>query len=416
MPQEGHHPPQAGVGRLEERDEVIRHRLVQAPCRVLPQPSAPARLERAERLEEGGAELAVDRHRLAGRLHLHPERAVGGRELVERPARELDDDVVDGRLEGGAVPAGRRVRQLVEPLAEADEGRDPRDRVAGRLARQRGRTADARVDLDDPVVGEVGRHRQLDVAATLQPQRAHDLQRAAAQPLDDRVGQGLDRRHHDAVAGMDAHRVEVLHPADRDRGVVRVAQDLELDLVPAEQRALDEHLADGARRQAVGDPLACLRRRVREAAAAAAEREGRPDHDRRPQLLHEPHPIRDRLDDRALRHRLADAHDEVAEAAAILGRAHRVERRAEHADVVPLQHAASSRATARFSPVWPAERRQQRIGPMLLDDPRRFASVSGPMITVPPTSGSVITVAGFELTRIVSTPAPRSARQACTPA
>ena len=38
------------------------------------------------------------------------------------------------------------------------------------------------------------------------------------------------------------------------------------------------------------------------------------------------------------------------------------------------------------------------------------------MITVPPTSGSVITVAGFEFTRIVSTPAPRSARQACTPA
>ena len=37
-------------------------------------------------------------------------------------------------------------------------------------------------------------------------------------------------------------------------------------------------------------------------------------------------------------------------------------------------------------------------------------------ITVPPTSGSVMTVAGLEFTRIVSTPSPRSARQAWTPA
>jgi hypothetical protein len=45
-----------------------------------------------------------------------------------------------------------------------------------------------------------------------------------------------------------------------------------------------------------------------------------------------------------------------------------------------------------------------------------FSTVSGPMRTVPPTSGSVMTVAGFELTRIVSIPSARSARQAWTPA
>ena len=77
---------------------------------------------------------------------------------------------------------------------------------------------------------------------------------------------------------------------------------------------------------------------------------------------------------------------------------------------------ASSSATARFSPVWPPSVGSRASGRCSSMTRVTRSSVSGARITVPPTSGSVITVAGLELTRIVSTPASRSARQACTPA
>jgi hypothetical protein len=44
---------------------------------------------------------------------------------------------------------------------------------------------------------------------------------------------------------MDAHRVKVLHVADRDARVVAVAHHLVLDLLPAQERPFDQHLARG---------------------------------------------------------------------------------------------------------------------------------------------------------------------------
>ena len=73
-----------------------------------------AELERAERLQEGFLEGAADRHRLAHRLHLRGQRAIGLRELLERPARNLDDDVVDRRLERRR----RQPRDVVGDLVE----------------------------------------------------------------------------------------------------------------------------------------------------------------------------------------------------------------------------------------------------------------------------------------------------------
>ena len=79
---------------------------------------------------------------------------------------------------------------------------------------------------------------------------------------------------------MDAHRVEVLDRADDDDVVEPVADDLELELVPAAHRLLDEHLADRRLAQAALDLRAQLLLGEREAAAVAAHRERRPD-DRR---------------------------------------------------------------------------------------------------------------------------------------
>ena len=101
----------------------------------------PAGLERAQRLLQRLGERAADRHHLADRLHLRAEHRRRARQLLERPARDLGDDVVDGRLERRRRLAGDVVAHLVEPVADRELGRDLRDREAGRLARERARRA-----------------------------------------------------------------------------------------------------------------------------------------------------------------------------------------------------------------------------------------------------------------------------------
>ena len=73
-----------------------------------------------------------------------------------------------------------------------------------------------------------------------------------AHPLVLPVGERHRRRDRHRVARVDAHRVDVLDRADDD-GVVRaVAHDLELELLPAGHRLLDQDLGDGAGGQALG--------------------------------------------------------------------------------------------------------------------------------------------------------------------
>ena len=104
--------------------------------------------------------------------------------------------VVERRLEGGGRLLRDGVRDLVERLADGDLGGDARDRIAGGLAGERGGAGDARVDFDH-VVGErrrrvggqstvssLGRgERELDVAAAFDAERADDLERRRAEHL-----------------------------------------------------------------------------------------------------------------------------------------------------------------------------------------------------------------------------------------
>ena len=114
-----------------------------------------------------------------------------------------------------------------------------------------------------------GMHRELDVrAAGRDADRARGRERRLAQLLVERVGERLLRRDRPRVAGVDAHRVEVLDRADDDGVAARVAHHLELVLLPAGEVLLDEHLADRARVEAVLDrgraaPPASRRRRRR---------------------------------------------------------------------------------------------------------------------------------------------------------
>ena len=110
-----------------------------------------ADFERAHGLEQSAFEIAVDAHDLARRLHLRAERAVSIDEFVERPARELDDAVVERRFEAGFRLLRDSVRDFIEHIADGDFGRNLCNRIARRFRGERRGTRHARVDLDDVV-------------------------------------------------------------------------------------------------------------------------------------------------------------------------------------------------------------------------------------------------------------------------
>ena len=99
------------------------------------------------------------------------------------------------------------------------------------------------------------------------------------------VGQRHRRRDRDRVAGVHAHRVDVLDRADDDDVVVAVAHQLELELLPAEHALLDQHLVHRARGQPGGGHPAQPLRVAGHPGAGAAHRERRPQHHRQAELV-----------------------------------------------------------------------------------------------------------------------------------
>src|SRR5437667_2604325 len=105
----------------------------------------PIDLERADRLQDRLLEGPADRHHFPGALHRRTNPAVDGREFVERPPRDLCDDVVQGGFEGGEGLARDGIRDLVEAQANRNLCGDPGDRVTRRLRREGGRPRDTRL-------------------------------------------------------------------------------------------------------------------------------------------------------------------------------------------------------------------------------------------------------------------------------
>ena len=302
---------------------------------------------------------------------------IGLAELLEGKARNLGDDVVDARLEArrrGA--AGDVVAQLIERVAHRQLGGHLCDREAGGLGGQRRRTRHARVHLDDDHPPVLRVDRELHVrAAGVHANLAQDRDRRIAHQLVFLVGQRLRGRHRDRIAGVDAHRIEVLDRADDDAVVRLVADDFHLEFLPADQALFDEQLVGRREIQAALADLFELFRVVGDAAAGAAEREARADHHRETgaadlrldALLHAPG-LFHRVRDAALRRVQADAGHRVLELQAVLGLLDRLLVGADHLDAVLGEHAVLVQVERAIERGLPAHRRQDRVRPLLGDD------------------------------------------------
>ena len=315
-------------------------------------------------------ERAPDRHHLADRLHVGREPVVDAGELLEREARPLDDDVVDRRLEGGR----RAARDVVGDLVE----RGSRPRAARRSWRSGSPVAfeasaeerDTRGFISMTTISSVCRvDRELDVgAAGLDADRADHRDRLVAQLLVLAVGQRLLRRDGDRVAGVHAHRVDVLDRADDHDVVGAVAHDLELELAPAEHRLVEQHLADRRRRRARARRSCRTPPRVRAmppprppSVNAGRTMSGRPNASsaawpRRRSVA---------IVLRAVR-RPAVVHRRV-ELLAVLGAADRLVGRADQLDAELVERAVLVQRLGEVERGLAAERRQQRVRALALD-------------------------------------------------
>ena len=370
----------AALERLEQRPHapVVRHdqllaqrRVVLFFARLRQQHPLLAELERSHALEERLLERAPDRHRLAHRLHLRRQRAIGLRELLEVPPRNLRHDVVDRRLERRRGEPRDVVGNLVEVIAERELGGDLRDRETGRLRRQRRRPRDARVHLDDQHAAVFGVHAELDVrSAGLDADPVDDAPRGVAHALIFLVGQRQRGRHGDAVAGMHAHRIDVLDRADDDEVVCDVAHHLELELLPADDGLFDEQLVNRAHLEAAIDELAELFDVVGDAAADAAHRERRPDDGRKSRRLDDASRLVDRSRQAAGGRLDADLFHRVAEEQAIFAELDGVDVRADQLHAVLIEHAGVVQRDGKIQRGLSADGRQNRVGPLLFDDLR----------------------------------------------
>ena len=179
---------------------------------------------------------------------------------------------------------------------------------------------------------------------------------------------GLGGGHHDGVAGVDAHRVQVLHGADGDDVAHGVPHGLELDLLPAEDGLLHQDLGDGRRVQTgAGDDLQLLGV-VGRAAAGAAQSESWPDDDRIADPLRHRQSALHGLRDVGGDDRLADLRHGLLEELPVLRPGDDRRVGAQQPDALGLQEALlvqlHGQGQARLAP----QARQDGVGLLLPDD------------------------------------------------
>ena len=164
--------------------------------------------------------------------------------FFEGKARDFGHDIIDRRLERGRRrAAGNVVGDFVERIANRKLGRDLGDRKARRFRCERRGARHAGVHLDHDHAARRGIDRELNIAAAgLDADLAQHRQRGVAHDLIFFVGQGQGGGDRDRVAGVDAHWVDVFDRADDDAIIRLVADDLHLELFPAEHALLDEDL------------------------------------------------------------------------------------------------------------------------------------------------------------------------------
>ena len=165
---------------------------------------------------------------------------------------------------------------------------------------------------------------------------------------------------------MDAKRVEVLHVTDRDAAVGRVADHLELYLLPALEGLLDEYL--GGEGESLGAEFLQFGVIVHEAGAEAAEGIRRAKDERIAEVARGGLGLLEVLG--RMRPDGQDTYlvEPFYEKFAVLGVHYGLDGRTEHLDSVFLKHSAAVQVDAAVEGGLASEGQKYALGPLLRDD------------------------------------------------
>ena len=325
-------------------------------------------LQRTHGLAEGLLKGAANRHDLAHGLHARGERGVGALELLKGKARHLDHAVVDRGLKAGGRGLGDVVDDLVERVANGKARGGLGDGEARGLGGKRGRTAHARVHLDDDQATGVGVHGKLHVgAAGLDADLLQNGERGHAHALILKVGKRLRRRHGDGVAGVHAHGVEILDGAHDDAVAGVVTHDLHLVLFPALDGLLDQYLVGGRELQALAHDRDELLVGVSDAAAGAAEGKARTQHAGIAHALGDGLGVGHAVGIARARDLQADLGHGLVKEFAVLAALDSGQVAADHLDAVFVQCAVFRQLNGGVQTGLAAQRGQQRVRALFLD-------------------------------------------------
>ena len=360
--------PLARAGHSRRKVVLIQGCQLARALRVHAEAAGPV-LERAHGLAERLFERAADRHDLAHGLHARGERRVGALELLKGEAGHLDHAVVDRRLEARRRGASDVVGDLIEGIAHGKTRGGLGDGEARGLGGEGRGAAHARVHLDDDEAAILGVDRELHVrAARLDADLLQNRQGGGAHALVLEIGQGLRGSDGDGVARVYAHGVEVLDGAHDDAVAGAVAHDLHLVFLPALDRFLDEHLARRGQLEALGHDLDELGLIVSDAAARTAHGEARAQHARIARTLDDRQGVLDGVGVAGARHLEAEFGHGLVEELTVLATLDCGKVAADHLDAVALEHAGTGEVDGGVQTGLAAERGQQRVGALALDN------------------------------------------------
>ena len=287
---------------------------------------------------------------------------VGPGELAEVPAGDFDDHVVQRRLEEGRGGLGDLVLEFGQGIAQGQFGGDLGDGVAGGLTGQGRGAAHPGVDLDHDELLRFRVLAELDVAAAGEVAHgAHGVDGLVAHVLVGRVAQGHGRGHGHRIPGVDAHGVEVLHRADDDDVVGRVAQQFQFELLPAQDGLVDEDLVGGAGVQPAAQHVGVVLLLKTKTPAEAAEGIRGSNDEGEADLLGGLHAFQEAVGDLGRGTLQADLLHVEAEELAVLGQVDGVQVDADELGAVLLPQAEFAALDGQVQGRLPAHRRQDGV-------------------------------------------------------
>ena len=151
----------------------------------------------ADGFQNRALKSSVEAHDFARCFHLRAERRVGINKFIERPTRELHNDIIYARFEASFGCLGDGVDNFVKRVADCNLDADFRNRIARRLRRKRGTSTDAGIDFDNVIIVALRVKRKLNVAAALNFKCADDFQACRTQKLILVVVERLSRGNND---------------------------------------------------------------------------------------------------------------------------------------------------------------------------------------------------------------------------